>query len=353
MADGYITADQRDGLFERIGSLLGNAQTVWLFCHENPDGDTVGCNSAVYEALQRMGKQVRMFSPDPMPRMYEDLPHAREFEHVSELPRQLPDIVMANDNGAFDRLGRAYCEQLTAMGIGPDATERAEGCVMINMDHHLGNQCYGDVNLVDPSFGACGELFYRFFRHLGWEVSLEMAINLYATIITDTGRFSDGNTKHETFVIAGELIEIGVDPFDVYNRVYNTRTPGQMRLLAMILNTMTANDELGYFYCYVTQQMVRETGTLLSDTEGATDILKTVAGYDATYFLKEEENGNVKVSARSNQGFDVRAVARRFGGGGHTAASGFRIHAGIDEAPAILERELRLHMEEMRLGSGD
>jgi len=310
----------------------------------------VGCNDAVYEVLTRMGKEVRMFTPDPLPRMYAELPHALRFEHTNELPELLPDVIMANDNGAFDRLGRNYCAQLTALGVGPLAAEKDPHCVMINMDHHLGNQCYGDVNLVDPSYGACGELFYRFFRHLGWDVSLDMAINLYATIITDTGRFSYGNTKYETFVTAAELIQIGVDPFDVYNRVYNTRTPGQMRLLALILNTMTANEELGYFYCYVTQEMVRSTGTVLSDTEGATDILKTVAGYDATYFLKEEEDGNVKVSARSNEGFDVRAVARRFGGGGHPAASGFRIHAGIDRAPAILEEELRKYMEEQRLG---
>jgi phosphoesterase RecJ-like protein len=191
---------------------------------------------------------------------------------------------------------------------------------------------YGDYNLVDPSCCACGELLYYAFRQLELPVTLDVAINLYATILTDTGRFSYANTNSRTFRVASELIELGVDPFDVVNRVYNKRTPQQVMLLGSILGTLESHPEHGYFICYVSQEMLTGSDNCLADTEGAVDIMKTIGGYDCCFLLKEEPDGKVKVSARAITSFDVRGLALRFGGGGHTAASGFRMNGPVATA---------------------
>ena len=273
--------------------------------------------------------------------MYRFLPHADAIEVTTKLPEQDPDVVIFTDNASFERVGPELAYAITQRGIGPLTEKKNPHVTLINIDHHISNDGYGDINLIDPSASACGEIFFHAFKQLHLPISLDVAINIYATIITDTGRFSYGNTNYESFQVASELIRLGVDPFDVVNRVFNTRSVSQIQLLADILNTITLRNELGYFYCYVTQEMLARTGTDLTDTEGALDVLKTVDDFDICIFLKEEPDGNVKVSARSNGTFDVNRLAARFGGGGHPAASGFRIFCTMAEAPGEIERELR------------
>jgi phosphoesterase RecJ-like protein len=336
----YVTPEERQRLTEQIGRLVDDARSLWVFCHENPDGDTLGCCLAVYGALVDGGKQVQVFTPDPIPRMYQFMPNARQFQYVERLPDELPDVVLICDNAAYDRLGH-LSDELTRLKLGPGDPDRPAGTVTVNIDHHIGNGGYCDVNLVDPSCGSCGELFYYFFRQLEIPISRDMAINLYAAILTDTGRFSYGNTNSGTFAIASELIRIGVDPFDVVNRVYNTRTPEQIKLMGQVLGTLSEVPALGYFHCHVTQDMLSDTSTVMTDTEGVMDLMKTVGDYEVCFFFKEQEDGLTRVSVRSNGKFNVNTLARRFGGGGHPAASGFTLETGIGDAPWIVEQAMR------------
>lgn len=282
-----------------------------------------------------------VFTPHAIPRMYRFLPLAEDIVFTDTLPEGCPDMVMFMDNASFDRVGPTLARQLTERGIGPRATKRNRNCTLVNIDHHMSNEGYGDLNLIDPSASACGEIFYHAFRQLRLPITYAVAVNIYATILTDTGRFSYGNTNYQTFQIASELIRLGVNPFEVVDRVYNTRTPDQIKLLSDILGTIKADDELGFFYCYVTQDMLGDKGNELTDTEGAVDIMKTVGDYDVCFFFKEEPDGRVKVSARSNGEFDVSEFAKRFGGGGHPAASGFRLDNSIETAPGVVREAMR------------
>ncbi|MCH7472973.1 bifunctional oligoribonuclease/PAP phosphatase NrnA [bacterium] len=287
-----------------------------------------------------------MFSTDPLARMYKFLPHADKVVCTRRLPEGVPDVVLVADNANFRRLGKEYVQQLNERGIGPGAERKSPNCTLINIDHHVDNERYGDINLVDPACGACGELFYDWISALGVQISLDTAINIYAAILTDTGRFSYGNTSQASFRIASELINIGVDPHDVVNRIYNTSTPIQIKLLMQVMGTLTVVDDLGYFYCYVSQGMLRELDCILTDTEPVLDLMKTVAGFDVCFFFKEEKDGRVKVSARSNGQMNVNKFAQRFGGGGHPAASGFRLDTALDDSPDLLAGEMRKYREE-------
>lgn len=346
--DGTLSTQQRRRLIWEIGRHGLHAKRIWIFCHENPDGDTLGCGLAVYGALAGIGKEPQFFSPSPVPRMYSLLPYADMVDTTTELPSDPPDMILVHDNAAFDRLGDAYASQLTAMGIGPWAKQKHPKCLLINIDHHASNEYYGDINLVDHTFGCCGELVFRAFQQLHVPFSQGVVINLYATVLTDTGRFSYGNTSHQSFQIASELIQHGADPFDVVNRVYNTRSVEQVHLMSRVLSTISIERDLGYFYCLVTREMLRETNTVLSDTEGVLDVMKTVTDFDVCFFLKEEPDGKtVRVSARSNGKLDVNRFAKRFGGGGHPAAAGFEIATSLQNAPAVLAAEMRAYREEL------
>ncbi len=339
--EGALSEKEFTRLVDEIKKKIVNSKTFWIFCHENPDGDTIGCSLAVYGVLKDMGKQVTVFSPHPIPRMYQFLPYAETVDSSCKLPPGCPDVVMFTDNASFERVGPELVAQLSERGIGPKAAQKSRTCTLINIDHHMSNEGYGDLNLIDPSASACGEVFYYAFRQLHLEITYEVAVNIYATILTDTGRFSYGNTNYQTFQIASELIRLGVNPFEVVDRVYNTRTAEQIKLLADILGTIKVNSELKYFYCTVTQAMLANSGNELSDTEGAIDIMKTVGDFDVCFFFKEERDGRVKVSARSNGTFDVSKFAKQFGGGGHPAASGFRLEADVEGAPEIVADAMR------------
>lgn len=355
---GYISEYERAVMIGEISKRVHGAHSFWLLGHENPDGDSLGCSLATFAALRAVGKEVQVFAYEPVARMYQFLPHTDKIIYSDTLPEVLPDIIFVSDNGSFHRLGKEYAQQLSERGIGPHANPRSNSCILINVDHHVGNEMYGDINLVDPSCAACGELYYHLLRQLKLPFTVDVARNIYIAILTDTGRFSYANTNRETFRIASELIAIGVDPFEVVDRVYNTRTPEQLKLMAKILDTMTISPDRHYFYCIVTQEMLRSTGTVMSDTEGVVDTLKTVADFDVCFLLKEDVSGKVKVSARSNTDFDCFGLAKRFGGGGHPAASGFTLHCTVQEAPAQLAAALARHLEERRKkgptqGSGD
>ena len=314
---------------------------MWIFTHEYPDGDALGCCLACYEMLKSCGVNAQVFSPDPIPRMYQALPHADTVDASGILPPGLPDVLLIVDNANWERLGALIVEQLAQRGVGPEDARRDQAVQVINLDHHIGNERFGDVDLVDITAGACGELIYRLFRQMGCAITQTIATNLYAALITDTGRFSYGNTTRDTFHIAEDLLAHGVESFDVFNRVYSTRTIGQVQLLADIIQTITPVDELGYFYCIASQEMLRRTGTLMSDTEGAIDMMKTVDGYEVCFLFKEEEPGLIKVSSRSNGGFDVNMFAKRFHGGGHPAAAGFKLEMELGAAPGVVEAQMR------------
>jgi len=347
-AASFVSVEERLKLIEEIGSYWSCARSFWIFTHEYPDGDALGCNLAMYAVLTALGKDVKVFSYDPVPRMYRFLPHADKIIHDTELPLDgLPDVIQINDNAAFERLGKNFAHQLTEMGIGPKAVNPNSNCTILNLDHHIGNERFGHINLVDAGCGACGELLYHAFKHLKMPITLDVAINLYAAIITDTGRFSYSNTSSDTFYIASELIRKGVDPFDVVNRVYNTRTVNQMQLLARVMDTIKVEDELGYFLCTCSNQMLTDTQTVLSDTEGVTDLMKTVGDYEVLFFFRELDNDRIKVSVRSNGVFNVRHFARKMGGGGHTAASGFTMDGPLEQATEIIREKMREHLDEL------
>jgi len=338
-----------------IARLTLNARTIWNLPHENPDGDSIGCALAIHFALKSINRKVRTFFSEELPRMYSFLPGAGEIEHTQRLPDKLPDIVFVSDNATFERLGKPYVAELNRLGVFPAGhpQHKPGRTLVINIDHHPGNELYGDVNLVIPHAAATGEIVFAIFKQLRLPLPLEAAVNLYAAIITDTGRFSYSNTTQLTFEIATELVRAGVVPQQVVDFVYNTQTEGQLRLLGRALRNLTITEELGYFYSYVTPEMLAEFNCRLADTEHIIETLKALGDPKVCFFFKVVNDNLVKVSVRSREGFDSTRIAEMFNGGGHYAASGFRIEGSLQEAVDAVEAAMRdLRLGETKLQAG-
>ena len=294
---------------------LQSARRVLITMHRGPDGDALGSALALACALRDLGRDVTVYNPDDLPYNFRFLPGA------SEVARSLPtdaayDATVVTDAGAYERLGPEV----------PDADRRG---VLLNLDHHITTEPFGDVNYVDPHAASVGILAYKIIRGLGVPLSRDAAECIYASILADTGCFRYSSTDPECLRIAAELLEAGVEPWEMTVRVYEQQPLARMRLLAEVLSTLEVHARLATIT--ITNAMVAKTGIEVDLTDGFINFARSVDGVEVAASFREPQNGGPwRVSFRSRGTVNVAAIAQKFGGGGHHNAAGCSIEG--DEA---------------------
>ena len=296
--------------------LLNRARFI-VTSHARPDGDSLGSQLALAEALARLGKEVRLVNADPPPARYAFLPGAPAIE-VGGPVEDTADTVVVLECGA---LGRTEVPGL-------------EGRFIVNIDHHAGNTGYGDVNWCDESACACGELVFELVGALGVDLTPSIATNLYVAILTDTGSFRHANITARTFDICRRIAGAGVDPAAVAARVFNNGSLGRLRLTGRVLDRMQLEADGRIAVLAVDEAMLQETGCEADDLEGVVNLPLAAADVKAVILLKAFGPG-LRVSLRSKDEIDVRRVASSFGGGGHRNAAGLTIE---DASPDVRAR---------------
>ena len=206
---------------------------------------------------------------------------------------------------------------------------------LIVIDHHPDNKEYGSINLVDERAASTGSMIWELAKHAGWEVSPQVAECLFTALMTDTGRFSYGNTTAEALRCAAELVEHGVEPARVYRRVYENRSPGALALIARTMSRLEFAAGGRLAFSWISAEDFLETGALPEETENLIDEIRSVRGVDAVALLKASHD-SVRVSLRAKDGMDVGSIARALGGGGHTAAAGFTRAGSVESVLAEL-----------------
>ena len=205
------------------------------------------------------------------------------------------------------------------------------GLPVLNIDHHPDNTFFGTVNLVDPEASSVCELLYRVSRANGLSLPVAAATNLFAGILTDTGRFCFSNTTAEALAAAAELVRLGADPVSVGWRLYEDFALGQLRLWAQVVETIELVVTGRVAVAVITQEMLDRHGVVLEDTQEFAEIPRMVSGVDVGLLLRELRGGEVKVSLRSRGAVDVNAMAVRLGGGGHRHAAGSVLPGTVGE----------------------
>ena len=308
---------------KRISDIIRNSDGFLVASHYNPDGDAIGSISAMGHILAALGKQATLYNPSGLPDRYAfaDLPSPV----ADELPETLPPWTIVLDCGAAARMGDALRDRLAETSV-------------INIDHHLGNDEFGEVNWVDPSQPAVGAMVATLAAELDVPVSGPLAENLYLAVATDTGFFTYGNTTPETLELAAQMLRDGLDIAHMNMLITKQWSEERMRLWTEVMGNVQLH--LGGLVATtaVTADMFARTGTTAEDTENIINFVRRLKAVRVAAILREEGPDLYKFSLRSYGDDNVQAVAARFGGGGHKNASGGTIQAPLDEARAMLIR---------------
>ncbi len=300
--------------FDQIEKVIRDKDRFLLVTHVNPDGDGIGSQIALHRYLTGLGKTSAIINGQPIPFNYHFLDEKSEVEvfdaAVHEPIIAATEVIFILDISNRDRLGK--CGQPV----------EDSGALKICIDHHISNDKFADINLIDVSASSTGELIYRLITGMGGEITREIAEPLYVSIITDTGSFRFSNTNSQSHTIAGHLVEIGVNPKDIYKDIYENSSIGRIKLLGLALSElkMAADDRIAWVT--ITREMMEKTGTRPQDCEGFVDYLRLLKDVEVFLIFIEVNRDRTKVSLRSRGLVDVNKIAGQFGGGGHQHAAG-------------------------------
>ncbi|MBI2370740.1 MAG: bifunctional oligoribonuclease/PAP phosphatase NrnA [Deltaproteobacteria bacterium] len=309
---------------------IRRGQRFLVATHVNPEGDALGSLLGLGLCLRGLGKRVTFFDCDPVPAYLGFLPGAEEIVHDGAALADY-DAAFIVDCGTLDRLGEGFTK---IRGIRK----------LINLDHHLTNHGFADLSYVDPKACATGEVVYRLMKAIPASLTREIALCLYTAIVTDTGSFRYSNTTPEVHQIVAELLQYGVDPWEVSLHLFESDPPQRIALLGEVLATLELRAGGRLAAVHVTQAMLRAHQATPDLTEGFVNYTRGIRGVEVGLLFRELPDGTHKVSLRSKGRVNVAEVAEEFGGGGHANAAGCAIKGDLAAARermfAVVERRL-------------
>ena len=302
--------DLRSGIDQFLAFVDENERFV-VVSHASPDGDAVGSTLAMGLLLERLGKDVVFYNQDPPPYNFEFLPGAERI--TNQIPEDFEvDVTVVLDCAEPSRVGEAF----------PD---RGWGDSIVVVDHHkTWDAEFADLYVRDVDAAATGELVYRAVAASAAELDADIAKNLYCCLMTDTGSFRYSNTSRTTFRIAGELIEAGVNPWDMTSHIYENEPKKRLDLLSLVLKTLRMSSCGRLAFLRIERHMFEQTDTGPEYTDGFINYARSIEGVEVATQLREEGD-EWKISFRSRGMVDVSELASRFGGGGHHNAAGCRM----------------------------
>jgi bifunctional oligoribonuclease and PAP phosphatase NrnA len=313
----------------KIAETLKGRHHVLLLNHVSPDGDSLGSTLALARALWARGQRATVGSSDGVPEVYRFLPGSDRV--LAEIP----------EGERFDAV--IFMECSSPERAGPLAARAAGVPLWVNIDHHVSNTGYGDLVLWDVEAAAVAEVVFPIVAALHPSLDAETAVCLMTALLTDTGSFHYASVTPRSFELAAELLRAGASPMAVYGQVYENRSAASVRLLGMALSRMVVDESGRVAWTTVTQEMLKDTGATMEDSEGIVGALRVIRGIQVSVLFKEEPDG-IRVSLRGAGGVRANVIAEAFGGGGHAAAAGFSATEPLDDVVrqtlAVIRREL-------------
>ncbi len=317
-----MSGSEKQQSLREVGEVLLSADKIAVLSHMRPDGDAIGSALALARALLNLGKEVTVVNQDGVPSSLEFLPQSSMVLTPSDLSTPLcVDVTVALDTAAEERAGKSVWDAFEDRGT------------LVNIDHHISNPGYGDVNFIDVEAPATGEIVFDLIEAMDWTLDEVMRDNIWAGISTDTGSFRYPNTTEHTFEVASQLMRAGVDVGGLSQSLYESYPLRRIYALRELLQEMEIASEGRVASWKLKRSVIEKFGVESSDTEGLIDVIRSIDSVIVAVFFEELEDGKIRVSARSKTpDADVGAICGEFGGGGHQLAAGTRMSGPIDEA---------------------
>jgi len=326
--------------WQQINEMIIASERILLTTHENPDGDGLGSASAMYYHLQEVGKECRIINCSDLPVEYDFLNQNIIFElyDVKEHDEWLEkcDLAIIFDVGDFKRV----------RGI-KDAINRNE-IKTINIDHHPHSDDHPfSLNVVDTNAAATGAIVFDYLKMARKKpMTKNMCEGLYTAIMTDTGSFRYSNTDAKCHEIAIECLKAGVETSRIYQRVYETKPQGGVRLLARVIDNITfdSGGELAWFS--IDQKMLDAADASSKDVDGFTDFVRSIKGVEVAVMVFQNGTNSCRINFRSKGKYAINDVAKYFGGGGHRFAAGAIVKGNKETIIPLVVTETKASLEE-------
>jgi bifunctional oligoribonuclease and PAP phosphatase NrnA len=322
VVDLLSVAPQRVEAIERLAREFRAGRSVAISTHINADGDGCGSETALARLLTARGMKVKIVNPTPWPETFRFLLKDDVTDETDKGPSALRgiDLLVVLDISDVKRLGSLA------------DTVRGLTIPKVVIDHHIPSDEPPSQNmLADVTACATGELIYDVAMTLGIEITPDIACGLYVAMLTDTGGFRFSNTSARCLAVAGQLLAAGVEPEEMYRRLYASLPIGRLHLLRDALATLEVDPAYGISWISVAAGAAEEYGLKSEDLEGIAEHPRSVGGTRLAVFFRDLGHGKIKVSFRSTGTVNVNDFARKFGGGGHARAAGALISGTLDE----------------------
>ncbi|MBG9793112.1 exopolyphosphatase [Paenibacillus dendritiformis] len=305
---------------ERACEFLRSCDDVLVVSHVQPDGDAISSTLVIGWLLDKWNKTYRLVNENGVPGRLRDLPMADQIGSYAdeEAPEKKYETVICVDCADYARIGKI------ANWIASDAR-------ILNIDHHPTNDRYGEAALIRDNAAATAEILYDLLLAAGVELDERVGTMLYTGLLTDTGGFRYSNTTPHVMSVASELLKLGVEGNTIAERLLETMSMAQVKLIQRGLSRLTFTPDQRIGWLFITSDDMRETGAVNEDLEGLVNYARNVEGVDVGLLFKQVDEQSVKVSMRSSERVDVSAIAQSFGGGGHVRAAGCKVSGALDD----------------------
>jgi phosphoesterase RecJ-like protein len=316
--------EEPSAVIERIGAVIRENQSFVLMSHVRPDGDAIGSQLALGFALMAMGKEVHLINEDGLPDNLAFLKGSERIETPPAEPLDV-DVAIALDTATKPRLGDNALH----------AASKAK--LWLNIDHHISNPQYGEINLIDATSPATGQILYDLITRLDLPLTEESRDAIYVAVSTDTGSFQYPATTAKTYEMAADLIRRGLDVGTINSKTYDDSPYRRLELMRALLNTLERSDDGRVANWTLLDQTRLDLELRPEDSEGLIDTIRAIRGVRLAVFFEELPDGKIRVSMRSkDHQLDVCKIAMEFGGGGHALAAGIRMKGPLSDAKALV-----------------
>ena len=318
-----VAVSPPDRIGIELAAALALADRVSVFCHENPDADTLAAALAIAWLARSLGKETEVVTDRPIAPGLRFLPGTAFIRHRPQLE---PDLAVICDSATLDRIGPIHDSERNWFA-------RAR---LLNVDHHATNTLFGDVNCVDADAAATCQVIAEALPTLNVVPDLDLATLLLAGIVRDTQGFAEPSSSPRTFRVAATLAEAGASAADLHRRILGELPYAALALWGQILDGLRQRQGGRVVFAILTPEMLAACDAQQHDADGVVELMSRVRGAQLAVLFRELGDGETRVSVRALGGIDAAAIAKLFGGGGHRRRAGCTLPGSLADSVDVI-----------------